>query len=132
MAPFASSFSPRRANRPFFRLSPSECEFRSDFGRLVRLDGQIVFKKSSSQTDKQTDKFRRLSRLKICSSRFHIRRFVRLRRFVRPDDLFVQTICSSSSVKTAYASMSTSVNPFIFLPLLKVARGYLPCQWVPF
>ena len=40
------------------RLSPSECEFRSDFGRLVRLDRQIVFKKSSSQTDKQRDKFR--------------------------------------------------------------------------
>ena len=43
---------------------PSECEFRSDFGRLVRQDGQIVFKKSSSQTDNQA----------ICPSR----RFVRL------------------------------------------------------
>ena len=83
IALFASSIPPRRANRQFVRLSPSECEFRSDFGQLVRLDGQIVFKKSSSQTDK----FRR--RLKIRSSRFHIRRFVRLRRFVCPDDLFV-------------------------------------------
>ena len=72
MAPFANTIPPRRVNRPFVRLSPSEREFRSDFGRLVRLDGQIVFKKSSSQTDKQTDKFRRQSRLKICSSRFHI------------------------------------------------------------
>ena len=33
--------------------------------------------------------FRRFVRRKICSSRFHIRRFVCLRRFVRPDDLFV-------------------------------------------
>ena len=48
MAPFAYSISPRRLNRPFVRLSPSECEFRSDFVRPVRLDGQIVFKKSSS------------------------------------------------------------------------------------
>ena len=73
MSPFANTIPPRRVNRPFVRLSPSECEFRSDFGRLVRLDGrEIVFKKSSSQTDKQTDKFRRQSRLKICSSRFHI------------------------------------------------------------
>ena len=34
MAPFARSIHPRRANRPFV-------------GRLVRLDGQVVFKKSS-------------------------------------------------------------------------------------
>ena len=27
---FASSIPPRRKNRPFVRLSPSECEFRSD------------------------------------------------------------------------------------------------------
>ena len=46
---FASSILPRRANRPFVHLSPSECEFRLDFGRLVHLDGQTVF------TDGQTD-----------------------------------------------------------------------------
>ena len=39
-------------NRPFVRLSTSDCEFRSNFGRLVLLDEQIVFKKSSSQTNK--------------------------------------------------------------------------------
>ena len=38
----------------------------------------ISSSKSYSQTDKQTNKFKRRSRLKICSSRFHIRRFVRL------------------------------------------------------
>ena len=31
-------------NRPFVRLSPSDCEFRSNFGRLVRLDEQIKHK----------------------------------------------------------------------------------------
>ena len=48
-------------------------------------------------TDKSSGKNRlsrrpnisRFVRRKICSSRFHIRQFVRLRRFVRPDDLFV-------------------------------------------
>ena len=40
------------ANRPFVRLSPRECEFRSDFGRLVHLDGQIVF--TDEHTDGQT------------------------------------------------------------------------------
>ena len=77
IAPFASSIPPWRANRHFVRLSPSECEFRSDLGRLVRLDGQLVF------TDGQTDDDEVV------------------RRFVRPvfssDDLSVRTICSSSS-----------------------------------
>ena len=74
MAPFASSFSPRRANRPFVRLSPSECEFRSYFGRLVRLDGQIVFKKSSENL------FVPFSHQTICPSETicSSRRFVRL------------------------------------------------------
>ena len=40
IAPFASSIPPRRANRPFVPPIPSECESRSDFTRLVRLDGR--------------------------------------------------------------------------------------------
>ena len=85
MASFANSIPPRWANRAFVRLSPSECEFKADFGRLVRLDGQIVFQKSSSQKDKQTDKFR----LFVKSSENLFVSFSRLRRFVRPSDLFV-------------------------------------------
>ena len=34
---FASSIPSSRANQRFFHLSPSERDFRSDFGRLVRL-----------------------------------------------------------------------------------------------
>ena len=49
---FATSIPRRRENRPFVHPTPPECEFRSDVSRLVRLDGQIVFKKSSPQTDK--------------------------------------------------------------------------------
>ena len=48
--------------------------------RLVRLDGQIVWEKSSFQTAK----YQTICSLQNCLSRFHIRRFVRLRRFVRP------------------------------------------------
>ena len=58
------------------------CEFMSYCRWLVRLDGQIVWEKSSSRRPN-------ICSSKNCSSCFHIRRFVRLRRFVRPDDLFV-------------------------------------------
>ena len=47
---------PWRGNRPFVRLSPSECEFRSGFGRLVRLDGQIVLQKLQTDGQIQTTK----------------------------------------------------------------------------
>lgn len=70
------------------------CEFGSHFSRRVRLDRQqIVSLKSSSQTDKQVDKFRRFVRLKFVH--LVLTRLVSLRRFVRPDDLLF------SSVKTA-------------------------------
>ena len=85
MAPFANSIPPRRLNRPFVRLSPSECEFRSDFGRLVRLDGQIVFIDGQTDGQIQTTKssenlFVPFSHLTICASETICpsRRFVRL------------------------------------------------------
>ena len=96
IAPFASSIPLRWANRPFVRPSPSECEFRSDFGRLVQLDGQIVLKKIVF-TDRQTD--RQIQTMKSSE------------KFVRPvftsDDLSIQMICSSSSVKMAIMKNDT-------------------------
>ena len=106
MAPFASSIPPRQANRPFVRLSPSECEFRQDFGQLVRLDGQIVFKKSSSQTVKQTDKFRRQ------------------RKFVRPVFTICpsETICPCSSEKTAILLRQNSLLRVLSIALSSFCR----------
>ena len=69
IALFASSIPPRRANRQFVCLNPSECEFRSDFGRLVRLDGQIVFTDGQIQTTKLSENlFVRFSHQTICPS----------------------------------------------------------------
>ena len=73
-------------------------EFMSYCRRLVRLDGQIVLE---NQLSRRTN-IRRFVRREIRLSRLHIRRFVRLRRFVRPDD------CWSSSVKTAIVTCSHS------------------------
>ena len=118
MAPFASSFSPRRANRPFVRQSPSECEFRSDYGRLVRLDGQIVIQKivSTGRTNRRTNSDDKV-----------------VWKFVRPvftsddlsvwDDLSVQTICSSSSVKTVI------ISHCLFVILVKASVSHKKIQW---
>ena len=58
--------------------------------------------------NRQTNSDSFKSRLKICLSYFHIRRFVRLRRFVCPDDLFT----FYSSVKMAIKSCSSRVFNF--------------------
>ena len=83
IALFASFIPPRRANRPFIRLSPYECEFRLDFGGLVRLDG---LGKSSSKnrlhrrTNRDENLFVPFSHQTICpfETICPSRRFVRL------------------------------------------------------
>ena len=82
IALFVSSIPPRRVNRPFVRLSPSECEFRSD--SLVDLFVWTECKSSSKNRLHRRTNIRTISDDEVAS-----------------DDLSVQTICSSSSVKTA-------------------------------
>ena len=51
----------------FVRLSPSECEFRLDFGRLVRLYG--LHRRTDGQTDKSSENlFVPFSNQTICPS----------------------------------------------------------------
>lgn len=86
---FQWPFSRQRTNKSSDICSSDVNSVMSYCRRRVRLDGKIVQEKIVLSDGQISDELF----VEICSSRLHITRFV--------DDLSVQTICSSSSVKTA-------------------------------
>ena len=85
------------------------CEFMSYCHWLVRLDRQIIWENHLSRRPN----IRQFVCPKICSSRCHIRQTRTI--CSSENDLSVQTIFSSSSVKTAHGTQSTLDRQSLYL-----------------
>ena len=113
-------------NRRYFRFK-NWFDRSTPFGSVLKKSYSfgVILKKLSHQTAKWTDKFRRLSRPSLCSSRFHTSRLVRTSRL---------TICSSSVKARRRKSSSFGRLEFIWRRTDKrfwTMLYRLPPTWLP-
>ena len=90
IASIDSSILAWQANYPYVRLNMNLGRTLDDL--FICRDVQIVFERSSTYTNKQTDKLRPVSRLKFCLSRFHAHQTICPSETIFPSRRFVRVL----------------------------------------